>query len=155
MTKTDTWQTRPLVREGAPKNKTITLKKRISGQMSQIWAWHQDILTDWPSAAMWLWLWQIQRSGFDSQHYQVFWEVVGLERGPLSLVSTTEELLGRKSSGSGLETSEYDRRDPSRWARGTLYPQKLALTSPTSCYWSIGIVRSWTQATEYSILVYI
>jgi hypothetical protein len=28
---------------------------------------------------------------------------VGLERGPLSLVSTTEELLGRNSSGSGLE----------------------------------------------------
>jgi hypothetical protein len=48
------------------------------------------------------WL-QIQRSGFDSQRYQIFWKVVGLERGPLSLVSTTEELLGRKSSGSGLE----------------------------------------------------
>jgi hypothetical protein len=30
--------------------------------------------------------------------------VVGLERGPLSLVSTTEELLDRKSSGSCLET---------------------------------------------------
>jgi hypothetical protein len=29
---------------------------------------------------------------------------VGLERGPLSPMSTTEELLGRKSSGSGLET---------------------------------------------------
>jgi hypothetical protein len=28
---------------------------------------------------------------------------VGLKRGPLSLVTTTEELLGRKSSGSGLE----------------------------------------------------
>jgi hypothetical protein len=27
---------------------------------------------------------------------------VGLERGPLSLVSTTEELLDRKSSGSCL-----------------------------------------------------
>jgi hypothetical protein len=26
----------------------------------------------------------------------MFWEVVGLERGPLSLVSTIEELLGRK-----------------------------------------------------------
>jgi hypothetical protein len=39
------------------------------------------------------------------------WEVVGLERGPLSLVSTTEELLQRKSSGSGLETREYSRRD--------------------------------------------
>jgi hypothetical protein len=30
--------------------------------------------------------------------------VVGLERGPLSPVSTIEELLGKKSSGSGLET---------------------------------------------------
>jgi hypothetical protein len=30
-----------------------------------------------------------------------FWEVVGLERGPLSLVSITEELLEWKSSGSG------------------------------------------------------
>jgi hypothetical protein len=28
---------------------------------------------------------------------------VGLERGPLSLVGTTEELLQRKSSGSCLE----------------------------------------------------
>jgi hypothetical protein len=39
---------------------------------------------------------------------------VGLERGSLSLVSTTEKLLGRKSSGSGLENREYGRRDPSR-----------------------------------------
>jgi hypothetical protein len=38
---------------------------------------------------------------------------VGLERGPLSFVSTTEELLGRKSSSSGLERWEYGRRDPS------------------------------------------
>jgi hypothetical protein len=29
-------------------------------------------------------------------------QLVGLERGPLSLVSTIEELLGRKSSGSYL-----------------------------------------------------
>jgi hypothetical protein len=43
----------------------------------------------------------------------MFNEVVGLERGLLSLVSTTEELLGRKSSGSGLENREYGRRDPS------------------------------------------
>jgi hypothetical protein len=39
------------------------------------------------------WL-QIRKPGFDSRHYQK--KVVGLERGPLSLVSTTEELLGRK-----------------------------------------------------------
>jgi hypothetical protein len=49
------------------------------------------------------WL-QIQRSGFDSRCYQIFCEVVGLERGPLSLVSAIEELLERKGSGSGLET---------------------------------------------------
>jgi hypothetical protein len=39
---------------------------------------------------------------------------VGLERGPLSLVSTTEELLVRKIGGSDLESREYGRRDPSR-----------------------------------------
>jgi hypothetical protein len=42
-----------------------------------------------------------------------FCEVVGLERGPLSLVSTIEELFERKSSGSGLEIREYCRRDQS------------------------------------------
>jgi hypothetical protein len=41
-------------------------------------------------------------------------KVVGLERGPLSLVSTTEELLDIKSSGSCLENREYGCRDPSR-----------------------------------------
>jgi hypothetical protein len=50
---------------------------------------------------------------------------LGLERGPLSLMSTTEELLDRKSSGSCLENREYGCRNPSRWPRGTLYPQKI------------------------------
>jgi hypothetical protein len=77
------------------------------------------------------WL-QIQRPGFDSRCYHIFWEVVGLERGPLSLVSTTEELHGRNSSGSGLEIREYGSGDPLRWPRDTLYQHKLALTSPTS-----------------------
>jgi hypothetical protein len=96
------------------------------------------------------WL-QIRRSGFDSRRYQIFW-VVDLERGPFSLGSTTEELLGRKSNGSGLESREYVRRDPSRWPRGTLYQQKLALTSPTSGGRSVGIVRSRTEATEFVCL---
>jgi hypothetical protein len=34
--------------------------------------------------------------GFESWRYQIFWEVVGLGRGPLSLVRITEELLERK-----------------------------------------------------------
>jgi hypothetical protein len=68
-------------------------------------------------------------------------------------VSTTEELLERKSSGSGLKIREYGSRDPSRWSRGTLYSQKLALTSPTSGGRSVGIIRSQTQATGFSSLV--
>jgi hypothetical protein len=56
---------------------------------------------------------------------------VGLERGPLSLVIRIEELLGRKSSGSGPENREYGRGVPLYWPRDTLYPQNLALISPT------------------------
>jgi hypothetical protein len=41
------------------------------------------------------WL-QIQRSEFDSRRYQIFWEEVSLKRGQISLVTTIEELLGRK-----------------------------------------------------------
>jgi hypothetical protein len=52
---------------------------------------------------------------------------VGLKRGPLSLVSTIEELLERKSRGSGLENREYGRRDPSRRPRGNLYPQNVGI----------------------------
>jgi hypothetical protein len=37
---------------------------------------------------------QIRKPGFDSRHYQKK-KVVGLVRGPLSLVSTTEKLLDR------------------------------------------------------------
>jgi hypothetical protein len=73
--------------------------------------------------------------------------VVGLERGPLSLVSTIEELLARKISCSDLESRDYGRRDPSRWPRSTLYPQKLAPTSSTCGGRSVGIVRSRTHAT--------
>jgi hypothetical protein len=98
------------------------------------------------------WL-QIQRSGFDSLCYQIFWEVVGLELGPLSIVSTIEALLGRKSSGSGLEIRDYGRMDPSRRPRNTLYPQKLSLTSPTNGCRSVDIVRSQTRASYIKIYI--
>jgi hypothetical protein len=77
---------------------------------------------------------------------------VGLGSGPLSLVSTIEELLERKNSGSGLGNREYGRRDPSRCPHGTLYPQKLSLTSPTSLCRSTNIVRSRTNATEFGLV---
>jgi hypothetical protein len=93
--------------------------------------------------------------GFGSRCYQNFWEVVGLERVPLSLVSTTEELLGRNSSGFGLENREYGRGDPLRWPRDTLHPQKLALTSPTSGGSSVGIILLRAKSTEFVAVTYI
>jgi hypothetical protein len=65
---------------------------------------------------------------------------VGLEQGPLSLASITEELLERKSSGSGLEIRDYGRRGSAALTMQHLsILQKLALTSsPGSNFKSIG-----------------
>jgi hypothetical protein len=41
------------------------------------------------------------------------------------------------------------REDPLRWPRDTLYPQKLALTSPTSGGRSVGMVRLRAKASEF------
>jgi hypothetical protein len=73
-----------------------------------------------------------------------------LERSPLNLVSTIEELLERKSTASGLQSREYGRRDPLRRPRDTLCPQKLTLTLPTIVGHSVGILRSRTKAKEFS-----
>jgi hypothetical protein len=69
-------------------------------------------------------------------------------------VRTTEELLVRKSSGSGLENRRNDRGSPLRWPRDVLFLQKLALTSPTSGGRSFGIVPSRAIATEFSFLTH-
>jgi hypothetical protein len=84
---------------------------------------------------------------------------VGLEWSPLSLVSllslvrSIEELLEQKSSGSrsrkqrltAVGTRCADHVTP-------LYAQKLALTLPTGGGRSVGIVRSRTKATEFSLV---
>jgi hypothetical protein len=80
------------------------------------WKWSKTTPLCSSGQSSWL---QIQKSWFDSRRYQIFWEVVGLERGPLSLVSTIEELHGRNDSGSCLENREYARRDQSYWLLGT------------------------------------
>jgi hypothetical protein len=108
------------------------------------------ITHNWPplwSSGQSSWL-QIQMSGFDFQRRHIFWEVMGLERGPLSLVSTTGELLGRESCGSGLETEITAVRIHRADYATTLYPKNLALTSPAIGGRSVGIVRSRTKATE-------
>jgi hypothetical protein len=48
----------------------------------------------------------IRRPGFDSRHYEKK-KVVGLERGPLSLVSTTEELLDRKVAAVRIRHADH------------------------------------------------
>jgi hypothetical protein len=122
ISKYDLERTRPLVREGAQQRQHSEIQTElISGRKSQGGLDARTYWLTWPplwSTGQSFWL-QIQRSRFDSQRYQILWEVVGLERGPLSLASTTEELLERKSSGFGLENREYDHRDSSYWPRGT------------------------------------
>jgi hypothetical protein len=77
---------------------------------------------------------------------------VGLERGPLSLVNTTEELLEIKNSGSGLETENTVVGIRHADNVAPTISKNLALSSPTSGGRSVGIVRSRTQATEFSFL---
>jgi hypothetical protein len=74
---------------------------------------------------------------------------VGLERVPLSLVSTIEELLERKSSGSGLDKRDYRRRDPARRRRFTSLSTKVGTNFADKRWSSVGIVLSRTQVTEF------
>jgi hypothetical protein len=91
--------------------------------------------------------------GFDSRRYLIFWEVVGLERGPLSLMSTTEELHEWKSSGCGS-------RKPRLTVMGICCAdlttpsicKKLARTSLTSGGHSVGIVHVRAKAMEVLLL---
>jgi hypothetical protein len=78
---------------------------------------------------------------FDSRSLQIFWEAVGLERGPLSLVRTTEELLGRNNSGSGLENRHY--RPWESVALTMRHPLSAKVGGR-----SVGIVRSRTKAKD-------
>jgi hypothetical protein len=85
----------------------------------------------------------------------MFRKVVGLERGPLSFVSIVEELLERKSRGSGLENRNYGHSESAELiTRHPSINKKLALTSQTSGVCSVGIVHSRTKATELLLLFY-
>jgi hypothetical protein len=79
---------------------------------------------------------------------------VGLERGPLSLVRITEELLERKVVASVYKTEINGRGNSLRLPRDTLYPLKLALTSATSGGRSVGIVRCRTKTPEFVLTSY-
>jgi hypothetical protein len=79
-------------------------------------------------------------------------KAVGLERGPLSLVSTTQELLDRKVAAPVYKTENTavgihhaDHVAPS-------IRKNLVITSPTSGGRSVGIVRSRSQTMEFSLV---
>jgi hypothetical protein len=59
------------------------------------------------------------------------------------------------TTSPGLENREYGSKDPSRRPSDTFYRQKLALTSPTRCGLSVVIVRSWTMATKWFVIIII
>jgi hypothetical protein len=78
---------------------------------------------------------------------------MGLERGSLSLVSTTAELLERKNSGSGFENRDYSRRGSAALAtRNPAIHKKVDSNLPTNSGRSVGIVRSRTEATEFDVM---
>jgi hypothetical protein len=79
---------------------------------------------------------------------------VGLERGPLNLVSTIEELLGRKSSSSGLEIEITAVGDPPRRLCDIPLFEKVG-TNFADKRRSFGLVRSRTLATEFSLVSFI
>jgi hypothetical protein len=74
---------------------------------------------------------------------------VGLKRGPLSLVSTTEELLDRKVAVPvyKIENTAVGIRHADHVAHSIR--KKLAINLPTSGGRSVGIVRSRTQTMEF------
>ena len=77
---------------------------------------------------------------------------MGLERGPLRLVRSNEEILEKKVAAPVQKTEI--KAVGIRYADHVtpLYPQKLALTSPTGGGRSVGTVRSRTKATEFFVL---
>jgi hypothetical protein len=79
---------------------------------------------------------------------------VFLERCPLSLVSTTEELIDRKVAAPVYETENTAVGIVTLTTWHPLSAKKLAITSPTSGGRSVGVVRSRTQTMEFSFFFF-
>jgi hypothetical protein len=120
----DKWQTRPLVREGAPNGQDSNFNKE-----ENIWSWapagarHQDRQTDWPSVVTWLWLWLWQQAFSDHTSQSVI--TLGPERPVLGIIGSTlrQGQLPRPSGGYAQRTGQLaasTRRQPypAHWVTG-------------------------------------
>jgi hypothetical protein len=76
---------------------------------------------------------------------------VGLERGPVSLVRITEELLERKISGSGSRKSRLTTVDIRYADSRRPLSAKFDTNSPTSGGRSVDIICLRTKATEFGL----
>jgi hypothetical protein len=80
--------------------------------------------------------------GFSSRRYKIFW-VVGLVRGPLSLVSTTEELLDRNVAAPVYKTENTAVGIRPADHATTLYPKKGGINFVDKRR-SLGRYSSWS-----------
>jgi hypothetical protein len=94
--------------------------------------------------------------GFDSRLHQIFWVVVvwnGVHSASWASGGQLRSHLNKKCSGSRSRKQRLTAVGISCADHVTpLYPQKLALTSPTGGGRSVGIVHSRTKATEFSLV---
>jgi hypothetical protein len=103
-------QNRPLVREDATEKQERNCQKVIN-----IWSWapdgtrHQDLLNDWLSVAMWLWLWQfsyivqcnwVESSWVESQQ---FWD----SRQPVRTLAPKQKTLLNPLPGNSRTHREW------------------------------------------------
>jgi hypothetical protein len=88
--------------------------------------------------------------GFDSRRYQIFWEEVGLEQGPLKPCEYNWGATWMEKWRLRDQLTKINSHgDPLCWPCNTLYPQKLALTSRQAAV-ARSVVRLQTKAMEFS-----
>jgi hypothetical protein len=111
-----------------------------------------------PSLTPSFWLYSAKSTSYEDSHWAVFYSLLPFRLScvqiffsvsccqtssvyVIPLMPETKFHTYRKLQAKlyYIEIREYGRRDPPRWPRSTLYPQKLALTSPTSSGRSVGI----------------
>jgi hypothetical protein len=88
--------------------------------------------------------------GYRSRGATRFPEVVGLERGPLSLKSTIESYLEENVVAPAYKAENTAIGDPLRWPRGTPLSAEVGSNLADKRQSLVDIVRSQTQATKFS-----